>query len=307
MQAERRTEAAERVRRRVNATVHGSGLDPGRYAHPAGDAGLFGPDSLVWRVHGDLPGMFTGGIAALLLQSLHPLAIAGVDQHSDFRSDPLDRLHRTAGFVSVTSYGSTEAAESALAGVRRVHTRVRGTAPDGRPYAADDPALLRWVHVAEVHCFLAGYQRYGRQQLTQGECDRYYREVAVVAERLGATEVPVSTAEVHAYLSSVRAELEPSEAALEAVRFLRGFAGAGGDPLERGALRALTNGAADLLPRWAAGMLGVDRPAAARVLLDRPAVRAVGAVLRFGCEPSLIITAARERALAAPAEAGRSR
>ena len=300
MQAKQHGGAAERVRKRVNATVHGGGLDPNRYDHPVGDAGLFGPDSMVWRVHGDLPGMFTGGIAALLLQSLHPLAIAGVDQHSAFRTDPLDRLHRTAGFVSVTSYGSSEAAEAALAKVRHIHTFVRGTAPDGRPYSAGDPALLRWVHVAEVFCFLAGYQRYGRQRLTAGECDRYFREVAVVAERLGATEVPASVAEVRGYLASVRAELEPSEAALGAVRFLRGFTGAGGDPVERAVLRALTNGAADLLPIWAARMLGVARPAATRVLLDRPAVRSVGAVLRFGCEPSVIITAARGRVLGTP-------
>jgi uncharacterized protein (DUF2236 family) len=292
--------AAERVRRRVNATVHGGGIDPLRYDHPVGDVGLFGPDSMVWRVHGDLPGMFTGGIAALLFQSLHPLAIAGVDQHSAFRTDPLDRLHHTAGFVSITSYGSTEAAEAALAKVRHVHTFVQGTAPDGRPYAAGDPALLRWVHVAEVFCFLAGYQRYARRKLTAAECDHYFREVAVVAERLGATDVPGSTAEVHDYLASVRSELETSEAALEAVRFLRGFAGSTGGPSERAVLRVLTNGAADLLPLWAAGMLGVARPAAARVLLDRPAVRAVGAVLRFGCEPSVIITSARDRVLGAP-------
>ncbi|QMU76173.1 DUF2236 domain-containing protein [Streptacidiphilus sp. PB12-B1b] len=290
-----------RIRRRVNATVHGDGIDLSRYDHPPGDRGLFGPDSVVWRVHGDLPGMVTGGIAALLLQSLHPLAIAGVDQHSDFRSDPLGRLHRTAGFVSVTSFGSTEAAESALARVRRIHTVVRGTAPDGRRYAADDPELLRWVHVAESCCFLAGHQRYGRAPLTSAQCDDYLREAAVVAERLGATRVPGSLAEVRAYLAAVRPELVRSEAAAEAVRFLHGFTGAGGDPAERAAIRLLTNGAADLLPAWAAGMLGVRRPAPVQLLLDRPAVRLLGAAIRYGCEPSAITATAAARVRARPA------
>jgi uncharacterized protein (DUF2236 family) len=290
-----------RIRTRVNATVHGDGLDLTRYDRPPGDAGLFGPGSPVWRVHADLPGMFTGGIAALLLQSLHPLALAGVDQHSDFRSDPLGRLHRTAGFGSVTSYGSTEAAESALARVRRIHQYVRGTAADGRPYAAGDPELLRWVHVAETACFLAGHQRYGRTPLTPGECDRYFREVAVVGERLGATGVPRSAAEVRAYLAEVRPELAGSGAAAEAVRFLRGFPGSTGGPAERIVIRALTNGAADLLPAWAARMLGVRRPAPVRLLLDRPAVRLLGAVFRYGCEPSVITAAATARVRARPA------
>ena len=287
---------SERIRKRVNATVHGGGLDLGRYDHPAGDPGLFGPGSVVWRVHGDFPGMFTGGIAALLLQSLHPLAIAGVDQHSDFRRDPVGRLNRTAGFVSVTSFGSTEAAEAALARVRHIHEYVRGDAPDGRSYAAGDPALLRWVHVAEIACFLAGHQRYSRAPLTPGECDEYVRRVAVIAERLGATEVPGSTAEVRAYLRQVRPELVGSEAASQAVDFLRGFSGAVGDTAERAVMRALTNGATDLLPDWAARMLGVRRPALLRILVDRPVVRGLGAVFRYGCEPSAVFLAATARA-----------
>ena len=293
---------SERIRRRVNATVHGGTIDLSRYDHPAGDAGLFGPDSVVWRVHGDLPGMFAGGIAALLLQSLHPLAIAGVDQHSDFRRDPVGRLNRTAGFVSVTSYGSTEAAEAALARVRRIHEYVTGTAPDGRPYAAGDPELLRWVHVAETVCFLTGHQRYGRAPLTRGECDDYFREVAVIAERLGATGVPGSVAEVRGYLRAVRPDLVGSEAASQAVGFLRGFSGAVGDPAERAVMRALTNGAADLLPPWAALMLDVRRPAPVRILLDRPLVRALGAVFRYGCEPSVISGTAAARARARHAD-----
>ncbi|WP_051944801.1 oxygenase MpaB family protein [Streptacidiphilus rugosus] len=297
----------ERIRRQVYATVHGQGLDLTRYDRPVGDPGLFGPDSVVWLVHGDLPGMFTGGVAALLLQSLHPLAMAGVDQHSLYRDDPIDRLNRTAGFVTVTSYGSTEEAEAAIARVRRIHAYVRGTAPDGRPYDASDPELLRWVHVAETACFLAGYQRYARRPLTRPEQDRYFDEVALTAERLGATEVPRSLAEVHAYLREVRPRLAATEAALAAVAFLRTpgalIPSAGGDA----ALRILVNGGIDLLPHWALVELGLPRRSALRASAERASVRALAVALRYGCEPSVVIETARTRARRPVPDAVRTR
>jgi uncharacterized protein (DUF2236 family) len=294
------------IQRQVYATVHGQGLDPTRYDRPAGDPGLFGPDSVVWRVHGDIPGMFTGGIAALMLQSLHPLAMAGVDQHSRYREDPIDRLNRTAGFVTVTSYGSTAEAEAAIERVRRVHDRVRGTAPDGRPYDAADPELLRWVHVAETASFLAGYQRYSGTPLTQAQQDRYLDEYAIVAERLGATDVPRSVAEVRAYLREVRPELAAGEAALGAVAFLLTPGALVQDPARGIALRVLVAGAVDLLPPWAAAELRLPRRGALRVTRDRAAVRALARVLRYGCEPSVVITTARARALAPAATAART-
>ena len=148
------------IRRRVEGTVYGDGPEPARFDRPAGDPGLFGPDSMVWRVHSDLLGMFTGGLASLLLQTLHPLAVAGVEQHSSYRQDPIGRLNRTAAFIAVTSFGPSHEARAALAGVCRRHELVQGTAPDGRPYAAGDPALLTWVHAAQTSCFLAAHQHW---------------------------------------------------------------------------------------------------------------------------------------------------
>ncbi|MCN9240460.1 DUF2236 domain-containing protein [Streptomyces sp. RY43-2] len=144
-----------RIADELKATVHGGDLALERYEGPAGDPGLLGitPGDPAWRVHGHLTGMLTGGFAALMLQSLHPLAMAGVDQYSDFRSDPAARFVGTARFVVTTTFGSTSAAHEALAVVRGIHTRVRGTAPDGTPYRADDPELLTWVHTAEVRSF----------------------------------------------------------------------------------------------------------------------------------------------------------
>ncbi len=144
-----------------------------------------------WRVHGDFPAMLAGGVSALLLQALHPLALAGVWDHSTFRTDMQGRLGRTAQFIAGTTYGSRADAMRLIERVRRIHANISGLAPDGQPYAADDPALLTWVHVAEVSSFLAGYLRYVGP-LSAADQDRYYAEEATVAALLGAPDVPGS-------------------------------------------------------------------------------------------------------------------
>ncbi|MEV4613031.1 oxygenase MpaB family protein [Kitasatospora sp. NPDC049258] len=279
----------------INATVHGQDLHLERYDRPAGDPGLFGPDSVVWRVHGHPAGMLVGGFAALLLQSLHPLAMAAVDAHSDFREDPTGRLNRTARFVTTTTLGSTAAAERAIEAVRRIHPRIRGTAPDGRPYRADDPELLTWVHTAEVRCFLSGYQALAATPLTAAECDRYLAEAARVAERLGAAAVPGSRAEVAAYLARIRPELRATPPASEVLRLLRGF---GRSRRERLAVRLLTNASIGLLPDWARSELAVRRPWLVRAVWDRPLARAGGRIMVWACGPSPIRAAAEARAAA---------
>ncbi len=184
----------DRIAAELTAAPHGGDLKLERYAAPPGDPGLFGitPADPVRRVHGQATGMLTGGFAALMLQSLHPLAMAGVGQYSDFRADPVGRLNKTVRFITTTTFGSSPAAREVIGLVRRIHTRVHGTAPDGRPYRADDPDLLTWVHTAEVRSFLAGHQAYAPRprRLTPAECDTYYRQAAPVAEELGARKVP---------------------------------------------------------------------------------------------------------------------
>jgi len=134
----------------------------------ADDPGLFGPASSAWRIHSD-SSMLIGGLRALMLQTLHPLAMAGVAQHSDYKSDPWGRLHRTGRFIGATTFGNTDTAEKWIGIVRRVHDRVQGTAADGRPYSANDPHLLLWVHVTEVDSFLSAYERFGKGKLTDAE------------------------------------------------------------------------------------------------------------------------------------------
>jgi uncharacterized protein (DUF2236 family) len=281
-----------RIREEVLEVVHGGDMHLERYAEPSGDPGVLGPDSVAWRVHSEPGGMLPGGFAALMLQSLHPLAMAGVSDHSDFRTDPIGRLNRTARYITTTTFGSTGEAEASFAKVRRIHTFVHGTAADGRPYRADDPDLLTWVHTAETWCFLAGYQAYTRDPLSAADCDRYYAEVAVFAERLGAAAPPRTSAEVEAYLERIRPELRVTPAALDALGFLRGF---GRSNEERIATKILMNGGIGLLPEWARAQLGVRRPAVVRAGLDRPAARVLSGLLKWACGPSEIAAAARAR------------
>lgn len=180
-----------------------SGID---YDSPAGDPGLFTPDSATWQVHADFAGMLSGGLCALMLQTLHPAALAGVWDHSNFRQDLVGRLRRTTHFVAGTSYAPRGEALRLVERVRRIHSKVRGHAEDGRAYSADDPALLTWVHVTEAYGFLQGYRRYAGP-VAVADADRYFDETRVVAEALGARDVPRSEGEVADYFRGVQPDL----------------------------------------------------------------------------------------------------
>ena len=184
-----------------------------------GDAGLFGPDSVTWRVHSD-GSMLIAGIRALLLQIMHPLAMAGVADHSDYRHHPEARLARTSQFVATTTFGTTEQAHQAAAIVKRVHTKVVGTAPDGRSYSASDPHLISWVHHAEVDSFLTAYQRYGATPLTAAEADQYVDEMAIINELLDGEPPAHSVAELRAYFERMRPELTVGKQGRDAARWL---------------------------------------------------------------------------------------
>lgn len=179
----------------------------------------FAEDRPIRRVHADAS-MFVGGLRALLLQSLHPLAMAGVAEHSDYRGDPWGRLQRTSTFLAVTTFGTAGDAQRAVDRVRGIHRRVHGIAPDGRTYRADDPHLLEWVHIAEVDSFLLAYQRYGAAPLDQDGRDAYVEDTAHTAVALGVPDPPRTEAELAERIASYRGELRGTEAAREAARFL---------------------------------------------------------------------------------------
>jgi len=179
----------------------------------------FPEGSPIRQVHADAS-MFIGGIRALLMQSLHPLAMAGVADHSGFQGDPWGRLQRTSYFLAVTTFGTAADAERMVAAVRKVHQKVVGTAPDGRPYAASDPHLLRWVHVAEADSFLVTHQRYGAEPLDERGRNTYVAQIARVAEALGVEDPPRTEAELHEQLQGYRPELATTPAARDTARFL---------------------------------------------------------------------------------------
>ncbi|WP_321920691.1 oxygenase MpaB family protein [Burkholderia sp. BCC1998] len=264
---------------------------------PPGDPGLFGPDAICWRVHADFTSMMTGGIAALLLQALHPLALAGVWDHSSFRTDILGRLRRTATFITGTTFGSRADALALIERVKTIHARISGTAPDGRPYRADDPALLTWVHVAEVSSFLGAHLRYVNPSLSGELQDGYYAETALIAELLGARDVPRSRAEVAAYCARMQPELEAGPHTFEVMDILLNVPVA--TPALRPAASLIMHAGIDLLPPWAQRMLDVSTFAPLRRAVVRPGVRAVAPVLRW----ALVNGAskrARRRATATP-------
>jgi uncharacterized protein (DUF2236 family) len=179
----------------------------------------FAADRPIRVVHADAS-MFIGGLRALLLQSLHPLAMAGVAGHSGYRGDPWGRLQRTSYFLAVTSFGPAADADAAIARVKAIHERVRGTAPDGRPYSAGDPHLLKWVHLAEIDSFLTTYQRYGAAPLDAEGRDGYVADTARVATALDIPDPPTTEAELREQLAAYRAELRGTPDARAAARFI---------------------------------------------------------------------------------------
>lgn len=229
--------------------------------------GLFGPRSVAWRVHSDVTTMMVGGVAALLLQMLHPAVLAGVWYHSNFRTDMPGRLRRTARFIALTTYAGREEAEAAIARVRRIHDRVRGTLADGRPYSANDPAALAWVHVTEASSFLAAWVRYAEPDMTAADQDHYFAEMATIATKLGADPVPHNSREVHRIIQAFRHELLCDVRTQEMARFLLSRPAA--HPLAQPAQALTVHAAVDLLPPWARRMHGLPNP-----LFAIPLVRA---------------------------------
>lgn len=220
--------------------------------------------------------MLVGGIRALLLQTLHPPTMAGVAEHSSYRSDPLGRLQRTSQFLGTTTFGSVVEAERAIATVRRVHERVEGTAPDGTPYRANDPHLLAWVHATEVDSFLDAKRRFGKRPISDATADRYVAEMAVVAEKLGVINAPRSTTELDSTLRSYEPELRLTSQSREALWFIT-FA-----PLAmplRAPYAVLFGGAVSSLPRWARRKLWIPRLPVTERLAVRPAAQTLTRLL----------------------------
>lgn len=232
----------------------------------------------IWRVHNDVS-MFVGGIRALLLQSLHPVAMAAVSAHSGFRGDPWGRLHRTSHFLATTTYGTVADAERSIAIVNAIHGRVRGHTPDGVAYRAGDPELLAWIHLAEVDSFLCAYQSLAGQPLDASDADSYVAQTGSVAAKLGVLEPPTSVAGLHEQLAAYRPGLRSTEAARETTDLLLHDPPIAG--LQRVGYSVLAAGAVSLLPAWVRVELGLPTfPITDRVVI-RTATRTALRTLRW--------------------------
>ena len=222
--------------------------------HPADD-GYFGPASVTWRTAGDLSAP-VAGLRALMMQALHPLAMAGVDQHSDWREDPVGRLAATSAYLATVSFGDTASAQRAAGRVRAIHEYVRGTEPaSGREYSASDPALLLWVHAALIESTLVARDWFGTLLSAQDK-DRYVAEMVVAAELVGVPreQVPASAAQLAAYVDAMRPELACTPPASESMAFLLAPPGLDEDVAEIWAdIKSATIWS---LPDWAREMYG---------------------------------------------------
>ncbi len=241
----------------------------------------FGPQDPIWLVHDDAA-MFVGGIRALLLQSLHPVAMAAVADHSGYRSDPWGRLQRISHFLAVTTYGPVPDAERSIDVVRAVHRTVRGTTADGTAYCADDPDLLSWIHVAEADSFLTAYQAFGPRPLSDTEADRYVAQTAQVAARLGVPEPPRSRADIAERLAAFRPALASTPAARDAAALLLADPPLTGSA--RPGYRVLAAGAVSLLPPWVRAELGLPTLPITDRLVTRPLARQLLGTLRWALQ-----------------------
>lgn len=212
----------ELIRRSIREMVGGGG-PPVAFLEPAGDRGLFGPESIAWKVHADFISMMIGGISSLVLQALHPKALAGVWDHSSFREDLKGRLGRTAFFIAATTYGSNEMANNAIHRVNQIHKKVTGLDEFNEPYRADDPNLLAWVHLTETRSFMRSYESYRSESLQSQSKDQYFLEMKMLGEKLGAIDLPDTYAGTERAIKQYIPELHYGDRAKNIIGMLDNF------------------------------------------------------------------------------------
>ena len=244
---------------------------------------LFAPDSVAWKVNGDVVTMMIGGVSGLLLQMLHPAVLAGVWDHSDFRTDMHGRLRRTAKFIARTTYDHADAGRAALDRVNRIHAKLGGTLPDGTPYRVADPSLLAWVHVTETISFLDAWIRYAEPAMPMAEQDAYFAEMACIGQALGAEPLPRTRATAEALIQSYRPQLRADARTHEVAALV--MAQTVGAPAVDMAAGVIMQAGLDLLPDWARAMHASHAGHLPRPVM-RGAARNTASLIRWAFEGS---------------------
>jgi uncharacterized protein (DUF2236 family) len=282
----------ERVR-----SITGSEASLDDFASPAGDVGLFGPESVAWRVHAHFTAMMVGGLSSLIVQSLHPRALAAVWDHSDFRHKLKGRLGRTAYFVAATTYGSQAMALKAIARVNAIHAHIRGTDQHGQPYVANEPELIRWVHLVEVSSFLAAYQHLAKQPLSPQECDQYMSEMTQVGHLLGAIDLPVTYASTQAQLRGFAPALSFDARAQEILQVIQAYPT---DVLDKPWMVLILKCAFDLMPPWVLALMGKSPACEVQKQATRLAVRLSAEPVQWMLNEQGVSAIARQRVRGQP-------
>lgn len=253
------------IRKVIREIVGGSG-PPTAFLSPPGDPGLFGPESITWKVHEDFIAMMIGGISSLILQALHPQALAGVWDHSTFRTDLKGRLGRTAYFIAATTYGPTDMAETIIRKVNTIHSKVTGIDELGKPYLATDPHLLTWVQLTETFSFMSAYEDYRNEALSAKHRDQYFREMRSLGYRLGATHLPDTYEGTKQAIYAYLPELHYGERAKSVIHLLENFPS---KLLAKPFIILLSRAGFNNLPNWAYPMIQKSVPSQ----MDRLAIK----------------------------------
>ena len=257
--------------------VGGSGGPPVAFLEPKGDPGLFGPESIAWKVHADFVSMMIGGISSLVLQAMHPRALAGVWDHSSFREDLTGRLGRTAFFIAATTYGSKEMAMRSIHKVNAIHQHITGLDEFGRPYSATEPELLAWVHITETYSFLNGYQKYCHPKLTFAQQDQYFKEMKMLGEMMGAQNLPSTLSETQSAIESYLPDLHYGARAQSIVKLLDDFPTSS---LSKPLLKLISKAGFYNLPDWAFEKLNQPVPGLIQRTLVSSAVDLIAIPIR---------------------------
>jgi uncharacterized protein (DUF2236 family) len=266
----------EFIRKSIREMVGGGG-PPVAFLTPKGDKGLFGPESIAWKVHADFISMMIGGISSLILQALHPQALAGVWDHSSFREDLKGRLGRTAFFIAATTYGSVEMANKIIKKVNEIHTKITGLDEFGKPYSASDPHLLAWVHLTETLSFLEAYQNHRHPKLTKDEQDQYFKEMKFLGEMLGAHNLPDSLRGTQEAIESYLPELHYGERAQSIIQLLDDFPS---NLQSRPFVKLISKAGFINLPSWAHGKLKKSVPSTLEKVLVNKSIDLIAIPVR---------------------------
>lgn len=228
-----------------NITGAASSLDA--FKLPVGDPGLFGPQSVVWKVHADFSAMMVGGLSSLMIQALHPRALAAVWDHSNFREQLKARLGRTALFVASTTYGSLAMATQSIDRVNAIHAKIEGTDQQGQPYKANEPDLLRWVHLIETMSFLNAYQHLAIRPLCLADCNCYVVEMNKVGQMLGATHLPNTLHELQQAIAQYESVLTFDQRTRETLQSIENYSVGF---TERPFFHLILKSSFDIVPHW---------------------------------------------------------